>query len=204
MRGKRQLSFYAMRTLCKTFAPVLLFCTLASPGVRAQSVKPFFWHLDLSGDYSFIRTNFTGSGGEFNLNGGSGSLNYNLNPRFSIIGEFGAYRFGGLPTGLNSTMYTYMFGPRYTIRHFAFGTPFAQALVGGGRLNASSGGIQAGENGLAAAFGGGLDLSLTHQFSIRVIEADYLLTRFPQASGNTATQNNVRISAGIIFHFAER
>jgi len=168
-------------------------------------MKPFFWHLDLSGDFSYIHTNFSGNGGgEFSVIGGSGSAAYFLTPHVSIVGDFGGYKFNGLPGGISSTMYSYTFGPRYTFRHFSFGTPYVQGLVGGGRLNANSGGIEAGENGLVAAFGGGWDLPLTHQIDIRLIQADYLMTRFARADGSGATQNNVRVSAGIVFRFAER
>ncbi len=200
----RQLPVFARRLLGKMLALLLPFCGLAATGVQAQSVKPFVWHLDLSGDYSFVRTNITGPGGQFNTNGGSGSLSYYINPRFTVVGDFGAYRFGGLPSGLTSTMYTYAFGPRYTFRHFSFGTPFVHALIGGGRYNASSGSIQAGENGLVAAFGGGLDVPLTHHLDIRVIQGEYLFTRFPHADLSSGTQNNIRLSAGIVFRFAER
>jgi Outer membrane protein beta-barrel domain len=205
MRRTRKNLLCMVRALGWALAILAALCA-AAPQVHAQSVKPFFWHLDLSGDFSYLHTNFAGNsdGGQFSVIGGSGSAAYFLNPHVSIVGDFGGYKFNGLPGGISSTMYTYTFGPRYTLRHFAFGTPYVQGLVGGGRLNSSSGGIQAGENGLAGVFGGGLDLPLTHQIDIRVIQADYLLTRFAQASGNGATQNNVRVSAGIVFRFAER
>lgn len=204
MRGTMQMIFTVVRALGLALALLAAFSGLAATQVHAQSIKPFFWHLDLSGDFSYVRTNISGSAGEFNVIGGSGSAAYYLNPRISIVGDFGGYKFSGMPGGISSSMYTYTFGPRYTFRHFSFGTPYVQGLAGGGRLNANSGGIQAGENGLVGAFGGGLDLPLTHQIDIRVIQADYLLTRFARADGSGATQNNVRLSFGIVFHFAER
>jgi hypothetical protein len=34
------------------------------------------------------------------------------------------------------------------------------------------------------------------------MEVDYLLTHLPEiGNGNTQTQNNVRVSTGIVFHF---
>ncbi|HUL35565.1 MAG TPA: outer membrane beta-barrel protein [Candidatus Eisenbacteria bacterium] len=204
MRGSLRTILSAARWLGPAFAVTALLAGLAAPQAAAQSIKPFFWHLDLSGNFSYIRTNFSGSGGEFNVIGGSGSMAYFLNPKLSIVGDFGGYKFNALPGGINSTMYTYTFGPRYTFRHFPFGTVYVQGLLGGGRLNANSGGIEAGENGLAGTFGGGWDLPLTHQIDIRMIQADYLMTRFAAADGSTSTQNNVRLSFGIVFHFAER
>jgi len=204
MRGTMQMTLTVVRTLGWTLTVLAAFSGLAARPVQAQSVKPFVWHLDLSGDFSYVRTNISGSAGEFNVLGGSGSAAYYLNPRVSIVGDFGGYKFSGTPGGVSTSMYTYTFGPRYTFRHFSFGAPYVHGLVGGGRLNSSSGGVQAGENGLVGAFGGGLDLPLTHQIDIRVIQADYLLTRFARADGSSSTQNNVRLSFGIVFHFAER
>jgi hypothetical protein len=71
-------------------------------------------------------------------------------------------------------------------------------------LNASSGGISAGENAFSMAIGGGVDVPFSRRFSIRVIQADYLLTRFDGNNGTAATQNNVRVSAGIIFRFGSK
>jgi hypothetical protein len=83
-------------------------------------------------------------------------------------------------------------------------TPFAQVLLGAGRLNASAGGVDAGENGFAMAVGGGVDLGFRHHIAIRVIQAEYLLTQFSRVNGTSATQNDVRLSAGLVFQFGRR
>ena len=82
--------------------------------------------------------------------------------------------------------------------------PFAQVLFGGGRLNASSAGVDAGENGFAMAMGGGIDLRFRSRFSIRIVQADYLLTRFRSVSGASTKRNNLRLSTGFVFHFGSR
>jgi len=47
--------------------------------------------------------------------------------------------------------------------------------------------------------GGGLDVRVHRHFALRMIQAEYLMTRFQDYStGNTATQNDVRLSAGIV------
>jgi hypothetical protein len=82
--------------------------------------------------------------------------------------------------------------------------PFGQVLAG---LARSSGtlvqGSPPGAGNAGAAFpanlGGGLDLSASRRFSIRLVEADYLLTTFDNGSNNH--QNNLRISAGVVIHF---
>jgi len=50
-------------------------------------------------------------------------------------------------------------------------------LAGGGRLTASSSGVNASESGFVMAPGAGLDFMLRHRLAVRVVEADYLLTR---------------------------
>ena len=159
---------------------------------------------EASAGYSFVRANAGNSNGGFNLNGASGSLAYNFTDRFSILADFGGYKFSGLPSSFDSTMYTYLFGPRISLRKWSRVNPFAQVLLGGGRLTASSGGIDAGENGFAMTAGGGVDIPFRPHISIRIIQAEYLLTRFARISGASATQNDVRVSAGFVYRFGHR
>jgi hypothetical protein len=183
---------------------VVGFACVSLGAVDAQQAPALTPQFEVSGTYSYVRANAANSGGGYNLNGGSASFTYNFSDRFAVVADGGIYRFGGLPSGIDSTMYTYLFGPRYNFRKVSRVTPFAEALLGGGRLNASSGGISAGENGFSMAIGGGLDWPLRHRFSIRLIEADYLLTRFDRVTGTSATQNDVRISAGLVFRFGSK
>jgi hypothetical protein len=82
--------------------------------------------------------------------------------------------------------------------------PFGQVLVG---IAHSSGTLAQGANtgsanagaAFASNLGGGLDLNATRRFSVRLIEADYLLTPFN--SGVNNHQNNLRIRAGVVLHF---
>lgn len=184
-------------------AAVVWWCGMANPA-RAQQATASVPQFEVSGAYSYIRANPANSNGGFNLNGGSASLSYNFTSRYAAVGEFGAGQFSGLPSGLSSTMYTYLFGPRLSLRKSSRVTPFAQALLGGGRLTASSSGVNAGENGFAMALGAGVDIGLHSHFAIRLIEADYLLTRFASVAGASATQNNARVSAGFIFRFGSK
>jgi hypothetical protein len=41
-------------------------------------------------------------------------------------------------------------------------------------------------------------MPLRHRLALRLFEADYLLTRFPNLNGNSAVENHARISAGIV------
>ena len=60
----------------------------------------------------------------------------------------------------------------------------------------ASGAIRS-DNSLALQVGGGLDLSFTRHFGIRVLQADWLRTQLP--NGTTDVQNTLRLGAGIVF-----
>ena len=51
--------------------------------------------------------------------------------------------------------------------------------------------------------GGGIDVKVGNHFSIRLGQAEYLLTRFEDPTSSTgakATQSNFRFSTGIVIH----
>jgi hypothetical protein len=194
----------ALAGYVRVFAAAVTLLVAFAGAARAQQDVVSTPQFEISGTYSYIRANAANSAGGFNLNGGSGSFAYNFSDHFSVVGDGGAYRFSGLPNGLDSTMYTYLFGPRLRFHKFRHVVPFAQILLGGGRLNASSGGVAAGENGFSMAAGGGVDWPLHGHFAVRLVEADYLLTRFNRVDGSSATQNDLRISAGLVFRFGSR
>jgi hypothetical protein len=49
---------------------------------------------------------------------------------------------------------------------------------------------------LSMVLGGGVDVAVHRNLAVRLIQADYFLTRFGGAS-----QNNARISTGLVFRF---
>ena len=155
------------------------------------------------------------------LNGGSTSIAFNFNRYLGIVGDFGGFKDSkllltgpGEPSGaVNSsgTAYTYLFGPRLSYRTHERITPLAQVLFGGihaSDVTLSSGCSGAGctllpsENRFAMTAGGGLDVKVHHHIAIRLIQAEYLMTRFENlTTGSTASQNDMRLSAGLVFRF---
>jgi outer membrane protein OmpA-like peptidoglycan-associated protein/opacity protein-like surface antigen len=154
------------------------------------------------------------------MNGGSTSLAFNINRYLGIVGDFGAYtnseiRFQG---GYGSTVdvdnpnigaFSYLFGPRLSFRNNGRITPFVQALFGGMHANevtlsgcTSSCTLLPSESTFAWTAGGGLDFRVRRHFAIRLIQAEYLMTRFQDYStGSTASQNDMRLSSGLVFRF---
>jgi hypothetical protein len=156
------------------------------------------------------------------MNGGSASVAFNFNRWIGLVGDVGGYddsqlvltgTGANLPLTVNSTgkAYTYLFGPRLSFRNTSRFTPFAQVLVGG----IHAGEVDAvgcvgtpdciplpGQDAFAAAFGGGLDFRLTRHFSLRPIQAEYMMTRFASVpAGSSTSQNDLRLSSGIVFAF---
>jgi len=153
------------------------------------------------------------------LNGGSASIAFNLNRYFGLVGDFGGFDDTKLQiagTGANppraadanGTAYTFMAGPRLSLRHRI--TPFAQALFGG--IHASQVTLSnctgvlctplPSENAFAMTAGGGIDLRIQRHLAFRIIQAEYMMTRFGDpTTGIRESQNDMRLSSGLVFGF---
>jgi outer membrane protein OmpA-like peptidoglycan-associated protein/opacity protein-like surface antigen len=151
------------------------------------------------------------------MNGGSASIAFNMNRYLGIVGDVGDYtnseiRFQGASgatfnvNDADGGVISYLFGPRLSFRHDRV-TPFVQALFGGAHaseitlsncaLNCT---LLPTQNTFAWTGGGGLDVRVHRHLAIRIIQAEYLMTRFQDYStGMTASQNDMRLSAGLVF-----
>jgi outer membrane protein OmpA-like peptidoglycan-associated protein len=86
---------------------------------------------------------------------------------------------------------------------------YVQPLVGGAKLNSDITappspaffGNTVNASSVAAALGGGFDVKLSDRVWWRVLQGEYLLTRFNQA--NITQQNNIGASTGVVFHFGK-
>ncbi len=144
---------------------------------------------EIFGGYSYLHTSIAGTG--FSSNGASGSISVNPNNWLGLVGDFGVYHRTVLGTGVNTV--SYLFGPKLAYRHSDKLTPYFHFLLGGAHL--SGGG--ASTSAFALAFGGGFDARVTPHVAVRLIQVDYVLTKFNDGANNR--QNNARISAGIVF-----
>jgi outer membrane protein OmpA-like peptidoglycan-associated protein len=164
--------------------------------------------VDLFIGYSFVRfnTNVGGIKEHSNWQGLGTSIAGNVNRWFSVVADFGFYADGNLPSGVKANSYTYLFGPRFSHRGAHF-TPFAHALFGAARITSTvTPPITSAffnrtfsENAFATALGGGFDWNFNKHASWRVIQAEYLLTKFTDGGNNK--QNNFRAATGLVIHF---
>lgn len=138
-----------------------------------------------------------------NLNGYEFSATYKLHSWLGVTGDFSGH-YGSVAFNSSAHVQTFLFGPQVSLP--AKVSPFVHLLVGGVHESIGSsigplGGfstsiVPTSGNSFATAIGGGIDLHVARFISVRPIQVDYLLTR-----AYSATQNQPRISAGLVLHF---
>src|SRR5215470_4131129 len=150
------------------------------------------------GGYSLLHTNNSlGSGlgslgggfGSSNLNGWEGQGTFNFNRHFGVTADFSgnSHQLLGFSVGAQQHMYEFLFGPTVTT-YFGKSSVFGHALFGAAHSSLSAGasvpiigGLSAPlsrGNAFAMAFGGGVDIGLTHNFAIRAAQIDFVRTNF--------------------------
>lgn len=196
-------------TLANTLARIaVIACAAAvSAPVQAQDKTPQW---ELAAGYHYFRANIVPSCGCFNAHGGSASFAVNVNHWFGIAAEFGAVRAGDVQSsGRDLTIFTYQAGPRFSIRRSERATPYFHALFGGGRASGSlydvplPGRTGTGpDSSWALTLGGGLDVKVRERVALRLVQVDWVHTRFHNGANNQ--QHNLRVTAGVVFRFGER
>jgi len=156
---------------------IILIIGMLCTGAWAQRVEIFggaqFEHLQNS----------------YNAVGWNASLTGNFKHVLGITGDFsGVYN----SRRANSSVYTYTVGPVLTAR-LPVVQPFVHALFGGASI--SGDGIS--DHAFAMLLGAGLDIGLRKGIGLRLVQADWLLTKF--ADQNQDKQG--RVSAGIVIKF---
>jgi opacity protein-like surface antigen len=174
---------------------LLLFAGLANAQVPTSG-NVFF-------GYSYYNTDLS-SIDRANTNGFEASFEGKALPFLGFVADFdshyGSQNFSfvcpavGCPETVNATLteHNFLFGPRVSVSVGKF-RPFAEALFGGAHVNVNSG--IGSDTSFATALGGGLDYKIIRPIAWR-FQGDYVQTRF-----FGATQNNVRLSTGIVLRF---
>jgi len=176
--------------------------------------------IEVTGDYSYFRAN-PGLPSYFNsqnLNGGGGNVAFFLTQNIGFEGDlqgYGSYtqctKPGAPVSGCASgNLFTYMFGPELKARSGKF-EPFAEVLIGGAHSNFYAnacnkegicGNRSPSNNAFSFAAGGGVDINFSSHFAIRLVDADYLLTRFGNNfTGGNNSQSNFRFQTGVQIRF---
>jgi hypothetical protein len=178
------------------FLSLLLFAGLAGAQVPTSG-NVFF-------GYSYYSTDVSSSS-HYNLNGWEGSVEAKVFRWVGVVADLsGHYGQGsganGCPpesgsgcTSSNVPVHEYnaLFGPRVSVSVGKV-RPFAEAMFGMGHFGGNS---LLPDTEFATAIGGGVDYKIIRPIGLR-FEGDYVQTRF-----FGPTQNNVRLSTGIVLRF---
>lgn len=185
---------------CTSFlGAVLLFAVAAS----AQEVA--VPKVEVGLNYSWLHVNSANYDYQRTGNGGSGYFEYNVNSVLGLVADFGGY--ANTRTGINDKALTYLFGPRFNLRHFTRITPYVQFLFGGAHAWSGPSDPRQTQSSFATAAGGGVDVNLTKHISVKPIQVEYVMTQFDSASLGGSTrgfgdhQNDIRYSGGVVFKF---
>ncbi|MEK6302834.1 MAG: outer membrane beta-barrel protein [Acidobacteriota bacterium] len=200
---------------------LVLVCSLSA---KAQD----FPKAEVFGGYSYLRAD------RVNFNGWNASVAGNLNSWFGLVADFSGHYdsastrseftfpgFPGIPPFPGSStivkseasFHTFLAGPRFSYRKNERITPFAHVLLGASRRHIDSE-VDFGVLGrtffslnntaFTAALGGGLDVAISKNIALRVVQADYMLTRNTLARSFGDTRSNGRVSIGLVFRFGNK
>ena len=180
------------------------------------AVAQDFPRVETAPAFMYIRTPVGGQ--SFNCAGGGGTLAYNVSSVVGIAADLGGCKIFGNTLGLGNTIsgneFTFLFGPRFTYRNSGKFQPFFEVNFGGARVSVTckssatncvntTAGATFSKSAFATTAGGGFDIKLNKKFAIRLIQAEYLYTRFGNDCPLTVcTQNNhqngFRLKSGIV------
>ncbi|MBZ5647118.1 MAG: porin family protein [Acidobacteriia bacterium] len=144
---------------------------------------------DLFGGYSYLRSDPGFSLPAGNASGWEGAFTYNWNNWLALKADVSGHYC------CDQTMHNFLFGPQINLGHGKL-KPYLHGLVGVSH-GTSTGGFS--DTVLGFALGGGIDVKWTERLSVRIVQADYLGTRYADA-----TQNNFRLSAGLVYRFGKK
>jgi hypothetical protein len=182
--------------------------TLALPIITLAQETP---RMEVFGGYSYMRLDDDGSGLDRDLNGFNVSgniivLGKRLGLKADVSGHFGQIKIAPGVSNVDQRQFLFLFGPQFSLRKSGKIRPFAHTLFGFENLRLNNSVIgDLTDTGFAFAVGGGFDIkALSGRLSFRMVQADYVLTKFSDsaASGNN-TSNNLRISTGMVVRFGK-
>ena len=224
-----------MKNIIKVLAAVPLFALVASAQKDVPRAEGYLGFQYVRANQFNQNNGLGQSIGGFSMYGGHGQFIWNFNKWISGVGDFGAVNKPnvGIINVQNTTAFAYG-GPRFYYRMHRW-SPFGQVLFGAafrhvstevtaltspttpilpvanpsilfpGPLAVVTARLNTTENAFSMRAGGGLDYRISRHFSVRAVEVDYILTRFPSLStGSRENQSSIAASAGIIFTFGEQ
>ncbi len=206
-----------MRISIRGKLPLASACILFGSALSAQqSPKPAATSSQVSTDlgvtFSLERSQVVPSVCCFWFKGGGADAAVTFWKGLGIAGTVTGDHKSNVEPGADINKIAYMAGPRYTFNLWAGKTAppdprrlqfFAQGLFGDSHgfnsVFPASGGAASSANSFAIQTGGGFNYYFTQHWGLRLVEADYVRTAFPNVGQNI--QNDLRLSFGAVYHF---
>ncbi len=191
---------------------LIVAMALALPVMARAQESP---RVEIFSGYSYLRleqdsdvVGFDRDLNGFNVSGNITVLGKSVGIKADISAHYGNFvSVAGLGVpNTDMAQYAFLFGPQFTLRKSERIQPFAHVMAGFARAKVENDaiGLDDSDTGFAFAAGGGVDLkALSRKLSIRLFQADYVLTKFSDnslVSANT-TSSNLRVSAGVVLRF---
>ncbi len=180
---------------------LLLLAGAVTPVLAQKAVTAESHTVDLGLSYTYLRSNILPGCNCVSLNGASAEAGVALIPRLRALADLTLVHRGGItPDGYALTQITYTFGVRvFPLRPGAKLQPFSEVLLGGahasGTLAPLSTGTGTSNSSFALQAGGGLAYRLGRHFTLRAIQADYMMTTLSNDANDR--QNDFRLSVGV-------
>ena len=169
--------------------------------------------MEFSGGFVY-RSYSPNSSTNVHLNGGYVSAEYNIYSRLGAVVEgTAAVLHEGSQAATDEkrlAIFSGLAGAQvYPFRHRKI-TPFGHVLVGEGYYNLYAppccgfGSRTIASTGLTYEFGGGLDWRINPHWAIRVIEGDYMISKFYGSQIGNPKQSGYRVSFGIVYLWGKK
>jgi opacity protein-like surface antigen len=185
---------------------------------------PAFMYIRTSGELSnafIVNGQVVTNVPSLNCAGGGGTIAYNVSSVVGIAADLGGCKIFSNAYGLGNTvdgsLFTYLFGPRFTYRNSSKFEPFFEVNFGGTRASltckstaadclSEAGSGTYSRNAFAMTVGGGFQIKISKKISLRPIQAEYLYTRFGNSCAAVActynnNQNSFRLKSGIVLNW---
>jgi hypothetical protein len=163
---------------------------------------------DVSVGYSYLSSTIP-SAGRVGLNGLDVTGHANFLPHWGVAVDSGYFHTSNiLATGQSGYTLAFLAGPVFHLFEARKTQIFVHALVGAGLVDSAvpvSGTeyLQGWVARPAYALGGGIERSVEGPFAVR-LTGDYLRTAYADSTGDIRNQNNLRLTASIVFRLRDR
>jgi hypothetical protein len=186
----------------KQYAKYLFLLAIILVSSRLYGQQETAGLIEAAASYKFNYANTT-SPHQFWQNGGSVEVHGQFWKGFGAVGRVDVMHTSNMEgTGVGLDLVTTVFGPRYTwaqkrSRFRYYGEALGGASRGLNSLFPTSMGLEKSAESSALLLGGGVNYQLNKHIGIRVLDAHWMRTDFPNAT--TGNQNTLVAGSGIVF-----